>query len=66
MNAVLPVVMSCLLHVAYTSKFLVLNDVHLNILSSSTELPMTGQMTNQALFNEMVNKAYDMMVESGE
>lgn len=47
-----------LLTLANASRFLVMNDIHLDINSTSYEIPMTGEKCNIPLFKEMVQKAH--------
>jgi len=58
--------LSLLVSTISASQILVMNDIHLDINATAYQIPLTGEVCNLALWDIMVQKAYDFVKETGE
>jgi hypothetical protein len=57
--------LASLLHIASAQRFLVLNDIHLNINQTAYKIPPPGEETTQTLLEVMLQQAKDQTTDEG-
>jgi hypothetical protein len=55
----------CLQHIASAQRFLVLNDIHLNINQTAYKIPPPGKETTLTLLEVMLQNAKDQVADEG-